>query len=67
MKFSDVPQHIRMLSWVQLCDPMDCSLPGSSVHGILQVKVRECIAISFPGGFSQTKDEPVSSESHNWI
>ena len=30
-----------------LCDPMDCSLPGSSVHGILQVRVLESDAIAF--------------------
>ena len=30
-----------------LCDPMDCSLLCSSVHGILQARVLECIAISF--------------------
>ena len=29
-------------------DPMDCSLPGSSVHGILQARVLEWVAISFP-------------------
>ena len=29
------------------CDPMDCSLPGSSVHGILQARVLEWVAISF--------------------
>ena len=33
----------------QLCsalsDPMDCSLPGSSVHGVLQARVLECVAI----------------------
>ena len=28
-----------------LCDPMDCSLPGSSVHGILQERVLEWVAI----------------------
>ena len=28
------------------CDPMDCSLPGSSVHGIFQAVVLEWIAIS---------------------
>ena len=27
--------------------PMDCSLPGSSVHGILQARILECVAISF--------------------
>ena len=30
-----------------LCDPMDCSPPGSSVHGILQAKIPEWVAISF--------------------
>ena len=29
------------------CDPMDCSLPGSSVHGILQATILEWVAISF--------------------
>ena len=30
-----------------LCDPMDCSLPGSFVHGILQARILEWVAISF--------------------
>ena len=30
-----------------LCDPVDCSLPGSSVHGILQARIVEWVAISF--------------------
>ena len=30
-----------------LCNPMDCSPPGSSVHGILQARILECVAISF--------------------
>ena len=30
-----------------LCDPMDCSLPGSSVAGILQARILEWVAISF--------------------
>ena len=30
-----------------LCDPIDCSLPGSSIHGIVQAKVREWVAISY--------------------
>ena len=34
-------------SHVQLCDPMDCSPPGSSVHGILQARTLEWVAISF--------------------
>ena len=28
-----------------LCDPMDCSLPGSSVHGIFQARILEWIAL----------------------
>ena len=35
------------LSRVRLCDPIDCSLPGSSVHGIFQAVVLEWGAISF--------------------
>ena len=34
-----------------LCDPMDCSLPGSSIHGIFQARVLEWVAISFSKGF----------------
>ena len=33
-----------------LSDPMDCSLPGSSVHGILQVRILEWVATSFSKG-----------------
>ena len=39
-----------------LCDPMDCSLPSSSVHGILQARVLEWGAISFPRGSSWPRD-----------
>ena len=39
-----------------LCDPMDCSLPGSPVHGILQVRILEWVAIPFSRGFSQPRD-----------
>ena len=40
-----------------LCDPMDCSLPGSSIHGILQATVLEWVAISFSRGSSQPRDQ----------
>ena len=36
-------------SYLTLCDPMDCSLPGSSVHGIFQARILEWVAISTPG------------------
>ena len=47
---------VKSLSCVQLCDPMDCSLPGSSVRGILQARVLERVAISFSRGSSQPRD-----------
>ena len=34
-------------SCLTLCHPMDCSLPGSSIHGILQARILEWVAISF--------------------
>ena len=34
-------------SCLTLCDPMDCSLPGCSIHGILQARTLEWVAISF--------------------
>ena len=36
-------------SRLTLCDPMDCSLPGSSVHGIFQARILERVAITFSG------------------
>ena len=39
-----------------LCDPMDCSLPGFSVYGILQARIPEWIAILFSRGTSQPRD-----------
>ena len=39
-----------------LCDSVDCSLPASSVHGILQVRMLEWVAISFPKGSSRSRD-----------
>ena len=46
---SEVPQSCPTLS-----DPMDCSLPGSSVHGILQARVLEWGAIAFSKSKSVT-------------
>ena len=46
---------------VQLCptlyDPMDCSLPGSLVHGILQARIVEWVAIPFSRGSFQPRDQ----------
>ena len=43
----------ELLSCVQLCNPMDCNPPDSFVHGILQARILEWVAISFcsPGEF----------------
>ena len=40
-----------------LCDPMDCSLPGSSVHGILQAGILEWVAMPSSRGSSQPRDQ----------
>ena len=40
--------------------PMDCSLAGSSVHGISQARMLESVAVSFSRGFSPTRIKPVS-------
>ena len=45
-----------LLSYVWLCDNMDCSSPGSSVHGILQARILECIAILFSKESSWPRD-----------
>ena len=39
-----------------LCDRMNCSLPGSSVYEILQVRILELVVIPFSRGFSQPRD-----------
>ena len=39
------------------CDPMDCSPPGPSVHGILQARILECVAVPFSRGFSWSRDQ----------
>ena len=39
-----------------LCDPVDCSPPGSSVHGILQARILEWVDISFSRGSSRPRD-----------
>ena len=43
-------------SCLTFCDPMDCSLPGSSVHGIFQARILELVAVPFSRGYSQPRD-----------
>ena len=39
-------------SYLILCDPMDCNLPGSSAHGVLQARILEQVVTSFSRGAS---------------
>ena len=54
------PMHESESEVTQSCptisDPMDCSLPGSSVHGILQARILEWVAMPFARGSSQPRD-----------
>jgi len=43
-------------SCLTLCNSMDCRLPDSSLHGILQARVLEWVAIPFSRGYSQLRD-----------
>ena len=47
-------------SCLTLSNPMDCSLPGSSIHGIFQATVLECGAIAF-------SDNPIKNGQKTWI
>ena len=42
-------------SCMTLCNPVDCSLPSSSIHGIFQARVLEWVAISFSRGIFLTQ------------
>ena len=53
--------HAQLLSCIQLCDPMDCSPPGSSVHGISQARILEWVAIPSPGDLCDPGIEPGSA------
>ena len=43
-----------LVTWscLTLCDPVDCSPPGSSVHGVLQARILEWVAMLFSRGSS---------------
>ena len=52
MRFRELCLNSRNVSCLTLCDPMDCGPPGSSVHGILQARILEWVAISCSIGSS---------------
>ena len=49
-----------MLNHVQLCDPMGCSPPDFSVHGIFQARILEWVATSYSRGLSDPGIKPTS-------
>ena len=54
-------------SFLTLCDPMDCSPPGSSVRGISQARILQRVAISLFGGSSQPRGWSCVSCTGRWI
>ena len=49
--------HAKSLeSFLTLCNPMDHSPPGSSVHGIIQARILECVAMPSSRGSSRSRD-----------
>ena len=50
-----------------LCDPMGCNLPGSSVHGILQARILEWVAMPSSRGSSQPRDRTHVSCIGRWV
>ena len=50
-----------------LCDPMDCSLPGSSVHGLCQARILEWVAIFFSRGSFNPRDQTSVSCLAGWF
>ena len=51
-----------------LCDPVDYSPPGSSIHGIIQARILEWVAIPFFRGSSRPRDQTRVSHLHcRWI
>ena len=71
--FADVSQaHSRPAclltqSCLILCDPMDCSPPGFSVHGILQARILEWVAISSSRGSSLPRDGTCVCCIDRWV
>ena len=49
--------HVQLLqSCLTLCDPVECNPPGSSVHGILQARILEWVAVLYSRGSSLPRD-----------
>ena len=61
------PSCAQLFSHVWLCDPTDCSPPGSSAHGISQARILEWVAISFFRESSQPRDQTCLSCIGRWV
>ena len=61
--FTTVLVHLVAQACLTLCDPMDCSPQGSSVHGILQARIQKGVALPSSRGSSQPRDR--TQVSHN--
>ena len=59
---------LSCFSCVRLCDSMDCSSPGSSVHGILQARILEWVATPFYPGIEPTSltSPALAGELYHW-
>ena len=56
---STICMHVCLVAWLclTLCDPMNCGPPGSSVHGILQARILEWLAMPSSRGSFQPRDQ----------
>ncbi|CAN0569010.1 unnamed protein product [Rangifer tarandus platyrhynchus] len=61
--FGDFCEHVCVLSCLTVCNPMGCSPPGSSIHGIFKARILKWVAISFSRESSQPRIEPMSPVS----
>ena len=66
-----LPQGLLWAKALQLCpilwDPVECSPPSSSVHGIFQARILEGVAIPFSRGSSQPRDQTPISCISRWV
>ena len=62
-----VKVKVKPLSRVRLCDPVDCNLLGFSVHGILQARILEWIAISSSKGSLSLEQQYSRWQSSVWL
>ena len=65
---SEIPVKVKVTqSCTTVCNPMDCGLPGSSVHGILKARILEWVDFTFSRGYSQPKNQIQALPHCRWI